>query len=234
VSSAASVLDFTYLGFTSASRTVGSNGTINVTMEESASQLDEVVVIGYGTARRSDLTGSVVTLSGEELSEVPVASVAETLTGRLAGVQVTSTEGSPDAEINIRVRGGGSITQDSSPLLIVDGFPVNSINDISPSDIENVTVLKDASSTAIYGSRGANGVVIITTKSGVDGKISVSLNSFYGFKQIANTIDVLDPEDFVNWQYEFALLSDPDDISSYENYFGSWEDVDLYKGMQGN
>src|SRR5690606_13101521 len=153
---------------------------------------------------------------------------------RMAGVQVTTSEGSPDAEINIRVRGGGSITQDSSPLLIVDGFPVNSINDISPSDIENITVLKDASSTAIYGSRGANGVVIVTTKSGKDGKVSVSLNSFYGMKRIANTIDVLSPEDYVAWQYEYALLRNPDDISSYENIFGLYSDIDQYNGMKGN
>lgn len=234
VSSAESILDFTYLGFTSASRTVGANGTINITLEESTSLLDEVVVIGYGTTRKSDLTGSVVTVSGTELSNVPVATAAEAMTGRLAGVQIVATEGSPDAEVNIRVRGGGSLTQDSSPLLIVDGFPVNSINDISPSDIESITVLKDASSTAIYGSRGANGVVIITTKSGKDGKISVSVNSFYGMKQIANTIDVLDPADFVAWQYEYAMMRNSEDLSSYENFFGGYGDIDQYNGLIGN
>lgn len=97
------------------------------------------------------------------------------MTGRLAGVKVTSSDGSPDSDINIRIRGGGSLTQDGSPLLIVDGFPVNSINDISPSDVETVTVLKDASSTAIYGSRGANGVILITTKSGKTGEKSAFL-----------------------------------------------------------
>src|SRR5690606_10761 len=234
VSGAASILEFTYLGFSPATRTVGTNGTLNISLEESTSLLDEVVVIGYGTTKRSDLTGSVVTVSGEELQNVPVASAAEAMTGRLAGVQIVSTEGSPDAEVNIRVRGGGSLTQDSSPLLIVDGFPVNSINDISPSDIESITVLKDASSTAIYGSRGANGVVIITTKSGKDGKISVSVNSFYGMKQIANTIDVLDPADFVAWQYEYAMLSDSEDISSYTDVFGGYLDIDQYNGLVGN
>src|SRR6185312_4576959 len=108
----------------------------------------------------------------------------------------TSSEGSPDSEIKIRIRGGGSLTQDSSPLYIVDGFPVNSINDISSSDIESMTILKDASSTAIYGSRGANGVIIVTTKKGKDGKISVNYNMFYGMKKIANTIDVTAPEDY--------------------------------------
>lgn len=158
--------------------------------------------------------------------------MAESLTGRIAGVQVTSSEGSPDSEIKIRIRGGGSLTQDSSPLLIVDGFPVNSMSDISPSDIANITILKDASSTAIYGSRGANGVIIITTKTGKDGKISVSFNSFYGFKKIAKTIDVLQPEDYVKWQHEYALLKN--DVGSYEKYFGQWQDYDQYIGMKGN
>src|SRR5690606_10636237 len=137
---------------------------------------------------------------GDDLKKMPVATVAETLTGRLAGVQVTSTEGSPDAEINIRVRGGTSLSQDNNPLYIVDGFPVNSISDVSPSDIETITVLKDASSTAIYGSRGANGVVLITTKGGTtDGKVSVNFNTFTGFKRIAKTLDVLAPQDYVKW-----------------------------------
>src|SRR5690606_7896287 len=127
VSGENSVLVFSYIGFAEASRTVGQNETINLSLVESISDLDEVVVIGYGSVRKSDLTGSVVSVSGNDLRNMPVSNVAETLTGRLAGVQVTSAEGSPDAEINIRVRGGGSITQDSSPLLIVDGFPVNSI-----------------------------------------------------------------------------------------------------------
>jgi TonB-dependent SusC/RagA subfamily outer membrane receptor len=124
------------------------------------------------------------------------------------------------------------LTQDSSPLIIVDGFPVNSMGDVSPSDIESITVLKDASSTAIYGSRGANGVIIITTKSGKDGNISVSLNTFYGYKNIANTLEVQSPEDFVKWQYEYALLRD--NLSSYEQYFGLWQDYDQYLGMKGN
>lgn len=225
-------LVFSYVGYITQEVNVSGKKTINVTLAPSLESLDEVVVIGYGTAKKSDLTGSVVTIGGEALTKQSISSVAEALTGRLAGVQVTSTEGSPDAEINIRVRGGGSLTQDSSPLIIVDGFPINSMSDISPSDIENISVLKDASSTAIYGSRGANGVVIITTKSGKEGKISVNFNMFYGVKKIAETIDVLEPEDFVKWQYEYALLDN--DLPSYERYFGQWQDYDQYIGMQGN
>lgn len=234
VSGPDAVLLFTYVGFEPLEVVVNGRTNIEAILQLDSTSLDEVVVVGYGTARKSDLTGSVVSISGEKLDEQARASVAETLTGRLPGVQVLSTEGSPDAEINIRIRGNGSLTQDSSPLIIVDGFPVASMADISPTDISSISVLKDASSTAIYGSRGANGVIIITTKDGVSGKISVSVNTFFGFQKIAETIDVLDPADFVKWQYEYALLNDPENIDSYERYFGLWQDYDLYVGQEGN
>jgi TonB-linked SusC/RagA family outer membrane protein len=207
--------------------------TLDIVLESDIQALEEIVVIGYGTAKKSDLTGAVVSVTGDDLKKMPVSTVTESLTGRMAGVQVSSTEGSPDAEIRIRVRGGTSISQDNNPLYIVDGFPMNSINDISPSDIQSITVLKDASSTAIYGSRGANGVVIITTKGGnTDGKVSVSYNAFAGFKKIAKTMDVLAPEDYVKWQYEYAQLRN--NLASYENYFGTYNDMDLYSGLKGN
>lgn len=234
VSGPNAVLVFSYVGFQTLEVEVNGRSTVNATLLTDTNSLDEVVVVGYGTARKGDLTGSVVSISGTDLQEQARSSVGEALTGRLAGVQVMSTEGSPDAEINIRIRGNGSLTQDSSPLIIVDGFPVASMNDISPTDIENISVLKDASSTAIYGSRGANGVIIITTKKGVSGQVSVNFNSFYGFQKIANTIDVLSPEDFVKWQYEYALLRDPENLQSYEEYFGLWQDYDLYRGIEGN
>lgn len=223
-----------YLGYAKKEVKVDGKTTINVTLLASSESLDEIVVIGYGTAKKSDLTGSVVSISGSDLKEIPIANVGEALTGRLAGVQVLSTEGSPDSEINIRIRGGGSLTQDSSPLIIVDGFPVNSLSDVSSSDIESMSVLKDASSTAIYGSRGANGVVIITTKSGKDGKISANFNLFYGASSIAKTVDVLEADDYVKWQYEYALLRNNGAVNpteSYERYFGLWQDYDLYKGQ---
>ncbi len=227
------VLVFSYVGYVTQEINVGNKKTIDVVLKPDLQSLDEVVVIGYGTTKKSDLTGSVVSIGGDDLREQPISNVAEALTGRLAGVQVVSSEGSPDAEINIRIRGGGSITQDSSPLIIVDGFPVNSMSDVSSSDIESLTVLKDASSTAIYGSRGANGVVIITTKSGKEGKISANFNMFYGVKKIANTIDVQSPEDFVKWQYEYALLRNSTDLDSYESIFGLWQDYDQYLGQNG-
>ena len=226
------VLSFSFIGFKTKEVATAGRTKLDVSLSEESNTLNEVVVVGYGTVKKSDLTGAVSTLSGAELRKNPVANIGEALTGKIAGVSVTSSEGSPDSEIKIRIRGGGSLTQDASPLIIVDGFPVNSINDISPSDIETQTVLKDASATAIYGSRGANGVILYTTKKGKDGKMSVNFNMFYGQKYLANEIDVLAPEDFVKWQYEYALLKK--DVSSYEKYFGAWQDHDLYNGVKGD
>ncbi|WP_125722628.1 SusC/RagA family TonB-linked outer membrane protein [Flavobacterium ustbae] len=228
------VLSFSFIGFKTVDVSAEGKTKVNATLSEDSNNLNEVVVIGYGTSKKSDLTGAVATFSGSEARKIPVPNVAEALTGRIAGVQVTSSEGSPDSNVQIRIRGNGSLTQDASPLYIVDGFPVNNINDISSSDIETMTILKDASSTAIYGSRGAYGVVIVTTKKGKDGKIAVNFNMFYGMKKMANTIGVTSPEDYVKWQYEYALLKDNTDISSYEKYFGAWQDYDMYKGMKGN
>lgn len=206
---------------------------VNVVLEEDVAMLEEVVVIGYGTVKRKDLTGSVSSVSADALVSAPVSSVVEAMTGKMAGVQITTTEGSPDAEMKIRVRGGGSITGDNTPLFIVDGFPVESISDIPASDIESIDVLKDGSSTAIYGSRGANGVVIVTTKSGKEGKINVNYNAFVTWKKMAKKLDIISPYDYVNWQYERAMLDDgePDD---YVKFFGNYQDMDLYQNIDAN
>ena len=146
-------------------------------MEKDVSSLEDVVVVGYSSIRRRELTGSVSSLSSKQIKDVPLSNAAEALQGRLAGVKATSSEGAPGADIIIRVRGGGSITQDNSPLYIVDGVQVeNALNVISPQDIASIDVLKDASTTAIYGARAANGVVIITTKRGKAGKTQVTYN----------------------------------------------------------
>ncbi|WP_264531209.1 SusC/RagA family TonB-linked outer membrane protein [Flavobacterium sp. N502540] len=232
------VVTYSFIGFKTKEVNAVGKTKVDVVLIEDSNALNEVVVVGYGTVKKSDLTGAVSSISGNDLKKVPVSNIAEALTGRIAGVQVTSSEGSPDADIKIRVRGGGSLTQDASPLIIVDGFPVNSMNDIAASNVESMTVLKDASSTAIYGSRGANGVIIITTKTGKDGKIAVSYNMFYGMKTMAKEIEVLPVDDFVKWQYEYALLDQTDKTilsnpSSYTKYFGSWQDRDLYNGLKG-
>ena len=227
-------LQISYIGKKTKTVETAGKSTINVKLEDETTNLEDLVVIGYGSVRRKDLTGSVATVSSEALAAVPVASVTEALTGKMAGVQITTTEGSPDADVKIRVRGGGSITQSNDPLLIVDGFPVESISDIPATDIEDITVLKDASSTAIYGSRGANGVILVTTKSGKSGKVNVSYNAYYSWKKVAKKMDVLSPYDYAKWQYELALLKNENDLSSYTDYFGNYEDMDLYRDVEAN
>nr|MCR5326053.1 TonB-dependent receptor plug domain-containing protein [Bacteroidales bacterium] len=229
-------LVYSFIGL--ADQTVPINGRtqIDVVLATDTTVLDEVVVVGYQTVKRRDLLGSVSSVNSDKLTEQPVTTVSQALTGKMAGVSVVTTEGDPDADIKIRVRGGSSITQDNSPLYIVDGFPVESINDIPSSEIQSIDVLKDAFSTAIYGSRGANGVIIVTTKSAEKGqKVSVKFNTYYGLKRMANkdAIQVMDPENYVKFQYELAVIRD--NVSDkYESYFGSFRDIDLYKGIAGN
>lgn len=210
----------------------GRTSGIVIEMKESTSELNEVVVIGYGTQKRGNLTGAVSSIKGTTLEKVPTSSVAEALVGRLPGVQVTSADGSPGAEIMIRVRGGGSITQDNSPLFLVDGFEVANINDIPPTDIESIDVLKDAASTAIYGARGANGVVVITTKKPKAGKISVSVNSYMQMKTLSNHLDVMDPYEFTLMQYEYerGRSSNP---TAFFNRYGRANELYIYQGDKG-
>ncbi len=226
-------LRFTYVGMIAQTLTVGDGQTVlDVTLLNDSQMLEDVVVIGYGTVKRRDLTGSVASVGGDRIAAVPVASAAEAITGKLPGVQVTTTEGSPDAEIKIRVRGGGSITQDNSPLYIVDGFPVNTISDIPPTSIQSIDVLKDASSTAIYGARGANGVIIVTTKGAQEGKFTVSYNGYFGIKNVTKMLEVMDPYEFAFLNYEQAVLRNQVD-GNYEPYYGTYADIDLYKSMKG-
>ena len=227
-------LKISYIGMKAKEINVAGKTTISVKLEDEANSLNDVVVIGYGTVKKKDLTGAVATVKGEDLTKVPVTNAAEALTGKLPGVQITTTDGSPDAEMIIKVRGGGSITGDNSPLYIVDGFPVSSIGDIAPSDIEDITVLKDAASTAIYGSQGANGVILVTTKGAKSGKTVVSYNGYVQGKSIAKTLDTMTPYQYVMYNYERAALRGTSDISSFEKRFGSFGDLDLYQYQQGH
>lgn len=204
---------------------------VSVTLVKSVTILDDVVVIGYQTVKRRDLTGSVSSISARQLKDIPINSAAQALAGRLAGVQITGTEGSPDAAAVIRVRGGGSITQDNSPLYIIDGIQVeDALSVISPQDIASVDVLKDASATAIYGARGANGVVIITTKGGRNQKPVINYNGLVGVSQLANKLKVMNPYDFVFFQYERSRGSTAD-MNSFLNTYGTFEDIELYKSI---
>ena len=193
------VLVFSYLGYTSAEKTVGSSNTINVTLKEDANVLDEVVVLGYGTKTKNELTGSVVTVKAAQIRDVPVVSVDQALQGRVAGLQISSTSGTPGAVQDIRIRGVGSINASNDPLYVIDGVPVVSgdfsgsssrsslsvLASLNAADVESMTVLKDASATAAYGARGSNGVIVITTKRGKQGKAKFTFSSTFGFQNEA-------------------------------------------------
>ena len=210
------VLVFSFAGYETQEVPLQNQNSINSTLKESNSKLDEVVVIGYGTVRRKDLTGAVASVSGKQIAAVPVANAAQALAGKIPGVNVTVQDGRPDAAVSIRVRGGGSISQSNDPLYIVDGFPVGSINDIPPNQIESIDVLKDASSTAIYGARGANGVIIVTTKSGKSGKLTISYDNYIQFNEPTKYLETLSSYDYIayNWKYAKAIS---------DSYAKAWE-----------
>lgn len=215
-------LVFSFIGFATKEVAVGKQTTINVRLANDSKQLEDVVVIGYQAVQRRDVTGAVSSVSAQQIKDIPVNSAAEALTGRLAGVQLTTTEGTPGAAATVRVRGGGSITQDNSPLYVVDGIQVeNALSTISPQDIASVDVLKDAAATAIYGARGANGVVIITTKIGKKGRTVVSYNGFAGVRSIARKLDVLSPGDFVRYQYERAQSAGTTAQADFKKIYGT-------------
>ncbi|GAB3572099.1 TonB-dependent receptor [Spirosoma luteolum] len=229
VPNAGATLVFSFIGFTAQQIVVGNRTEINVTLLQDQKILEEVVVVGYQSVNRRDLTGSVSSVGARQLKDIPLTDAAQALTGRLAGVRVTTSEGAPGANVQIRIRGGGSITQDNSPIYVVDGIQVeNALSFLSPQDIESIDVLKDASTTAIYGARGANGVVVITTKSGKAGKTTVSYNGSAGVRQIFKKLDVMSPYDFVRWQYERSR-GDAALEKSYADQYGTWETIDRYK-----
>ncbi|MFC3197860.1 SusC/RagA family TonB-linked outer membrane protein [Parapedobacter deserti] len=226
-------LVFRYIGYRTREETVTSGQTVNVSLEPEENVLEEAVAIGYSTVSRRDLTSAVSSVNAKQLRDIPLSSAAEAITGRLAGVRVTTTEGAPGAEVQIRVRGGGSITQDNSPLYIVDGIQVeNALSILSPQEIESIDVLKDAASTAIYGARGANGVVIITTRGGMNMKTQVTYNGFGGVRHITNQLDVMRPYDYILYQYQaYHLNTDEQTRNAFRDRYGRWEDLELYRDM---
>ena len=221
-----------YLGMKPQTVSVKGKSTLKVVLEDDNTTLNDVVVIGYGTVRKKDLTGSVATVTGQDLVKVPVSNVSEALTGKMAGVNITTTDGSPDAEVLIRVRGGGSITGDNTPLIVIDGFQGGKLSDISPNDIEDITVLKDASSTAIYGSEGANGVILITTKNAKAGKTQINYNGYLQTKKVSKRMDVLDTYEYVMSNYEYSALRGESALNSFYKQFGVFDDLYLYKSQE--
>ncbi|MHA6247383.1 SusC/RagA family TonB-linked outer membrane protein [Pontibacter sp. CAU 1760] len=204
-------LVFTFIGFTPVERQFSGQQSINVSMSQDTRALEEVVVVGYGTQKKADITGAIATLDAKAIEERPIARVDQALVGQMAGVRVQQTSGLPGQGFSIQVRGSGSISAGNEPLYVIDGFPLdvstqnsgggfsqgNPLDNINPNDIESIQVLKDASAAAIYGSRGANGVVIITTKSGKSGKAQISFNTYTGWNETAKKLDVLSGEEWI-------------------------------------
>lgn len=232
----AKVLVFSYIGLQTQELNIKGN-KMDVVLKENTEVLDEVVVTGYGTTKKRDLVTAVSSVSADQLKDIPVTSASEALQGKLAGVSVTTTEGAPDADVKIRVRGGTSLTQSNDPLYIVDGFPVSSISDIAPSDIASMDVLKDAAATAIYGAQGANGVIIITTKnSDTDSDkmtFHVDYSGYVGWKKIAQKYDVMGVQDFALMQYEYAYFKNIGAKSSIKSDFNAYFDA-LYNSTKYN
>jgi TonB-linked SusC/RagA family outer membrane protein len=226
----ANALVFTSTGFIPYEASIAGQTSVNVEMAVEVKAQEEVVVIGYQTVKRKDLLASVASIGAKDLKDIPINSAAEALNGRLAGVTATTAEGSPDADVRIRVRGGMSITGDNSPLYIVDGVQVeNGLSVISPQDIQSIDVLKDAAATAIYGARGANGVIVITTKSGKPGRTIISYEGRVGIKWLAKKLKVLSPYDYVIYQSERSRGSSTDSITFTNNFGHSWDTLENYK-----
>ena len=190
------VLTFSYVGFEPQELRVGSLDTFTITMVSVKRDLDAVVVIGYGSVKKKDLTGSVISVKPEEIRKVPAANLMESLQGKLPGADITRNNGSPSSGLMITIRGNRSITAGNGPLFIVDGIQYPTIQDINPNDIQSMEVLKDASSTAVYGSRGANGVIIVTTRKGAAGKPRITLNSYYGVSDLSGYPRYMNSEEY--------------------------------------
>ena len=229
VSSAKAVAVFSCLGFTEVKETVGLRKTINVTLKEEKLSIDaaEVVSVGYGTVSRRDLTGSVSKVDMGDIMKAPVVNFDQALTGKVAGVVVTTSDGALGAEANITIRGNNSLTQSSAPLYIIDGFPTESsmATALNSADIESIDILKDASATAIYGARGANGVIVITTKQGNEGKPKVNFSSSWTMNSISRKADLMNGYEFVELQNELFA------ISGNTNAYTKPSDADLEAGV---
>lgn len=272
------VIAFSFIGYVSQEFSVGNKTVVDIVLKEDVKALEEVVVVGYGTQKKKDLTGAIASVNSEDLGKTPALSFDQSLQGKVAGVQISQTNGAPGGNINIMVRGISSITGSNSPLYVVDGFPIgtggggsnlsnfsnssysssgmanattekiNPLSTINPSDIESIEILKDASATAIYGSRGANGVVLITTKKGKTGKTSINVNASFGVQQVAHKLDLLTPREYAEfvaegrdnaWIYAGGQASDPNEVrtsnawvrpeyrnpSSISNEGTDWQDM---------
>ena len=198
------IVEFSYIGYLQQSINVGNKSSLDITLAEDTQKLDEVVVVGYGSFKKSDLTGAISQIKGEEISALPLRSASDALQGKVAGVTITANSGSPGSLGDVRIRGVGTLSQyGNNPLYVVDGMPQSDIGWLNPRDIENIEVLKDASAQAIYGSRAANGVVLVTTKRGASGdsyRSNIEFDMNIGFQEASKEYDLLDAEGFMEYK----------------------------------
>lgn len=218
---------FSFIGFASQEIAIGNQTVINVVLLEDTKMLDELVVIGYGVVRKKDLTTAVSVVGSDEIKDRPVTSAALALQGKAAGVQVISSSGKPGSGPSVRVRGATSVISGNEPLYVVDGVPTTDITGINPNDIESMSILKDASSAAIYGAQGANGVVIITTRRGKENKPAINFNTYYGVSTLRKTIDVLNTKQYRDLMQEIGVPLDPT-----WTQFNDWSDLTFGTGTQ--
>ena len=221
------ILVFSALGFEEVRENIVGRNRIDVTMHSSMTTLNDAVVIGYGTQKKTDLTGAVAVVSADEINSPALSSVDQALQGRVAGVDIVSGGGEPGSETTIRVRGTRSISAGNDPLIVVDGVigAVESFSDINPDDIQSISILKDASSTAIYGARGANGVILITTKGGKDNKLRIIINASLGLSELPRKLDVMDATQFARWRNDYRA---PNVAFENPEAFGAgtdWQDI---------
>lgn len=222
-----SVLVFSFIGYVTKEVAVGNSSLLNVTLEEDMAALSEVVVVGYGTQERAKVTGAISSVDSEEIKALPVSSLASSIQGRAAGVAVTNT-GSPGTDPLVRIRGIGTVGN-NDPLYVIDGMPAAGLNQINPSDIESIEILKDASTAAIYGSRGANGVILVTTKKGKIGKPLVSLDAYYGSQKAWKTLDLLNSDQYIAFGRDLlGNAGQPvpvrfDDLGEFANLETDWQ-----------
>lgn len=222
------------IGYADEKMNVAQNQNVyNFVLKEDALFLDETVVIGYQTVKRRDLTGSVASVNAKQLASAPVSNIAQALQGKLAGVNIVSQDGRPDATINIRVRGGGSISQSNDPLILIDGV-AGTLSDIPSDQVESIDILKDASSTAIYGARGANGVVLITTKGAKEGKVRVSYSGYAKLNTPTAYIEAMNPYDYVSYVWANADANGSQFVEPFEKLFGigQYGDINRYKNVK--
>ncbi|HRG44501.1 MAG TPA: TonB-dependent receptor plug domain-containing protein, partial [Saprospiraceae bacterium] len=221
-----SILVFSSVGFIT--REIPATVDMRIVLESDNKLLNQVVVVGYGSQNKRNVTGSISSIDGDEFADRPVFSTAQALQGKAAGVQVTQPSGKPGTEFSIRIRGTNSVNANNDPLYVIDGIPTTDTRGLNTNDIESIQILKDAASASIYGARASNGVVLITTKKGASGKSTTTFNTYWGFTNLAKKIDVLDGKQYIQY------MQDRGEAISQDNANTDWQKETFGTGINQN